>query len=107
VEGDRKRMPRRPTEFFGSYGQYPDICIEEPKKVAIELDHAEKGVGSRFKMALAKASFNVLSEDWEYSVVLFHNHSKKSLKPSLNKKIERKILNFYQDKLHTKIYLFE
>jgi hypothetical protein len=107
VEGDKKRMPRRPTEFFGSYGQYPDICIEEPKKVAIELDHAGKGVGSRFKMALAKASFNFLSGDWEYSIVLFHNHGEKSLKSCLNNQTEKKILNFYQEKLHTKIYLFE
>jgi hypothetical protein len=106
VEGEG--MFERPKKIFGSYGQFPDIRIKEPVRIAIELDHAKGGnVGSRYKMALAKASFNVLSGDWQYSIVLFHNHSGKSISEYLSGQIERKILNFYENKLNTKVYLFE
>ena len=106
VEGEG--MFERPKKIFGSYGQFPDIRIKEPVRIAIELDHAKGGnVGSRYKMALAKASFNVLSGDWQYSIVLFHNHSGKSISEYLSGQIERKILDFYETKLNTKIYLFE
>jgi hypothetical protein len=106
VEGEG--MLERPKKIFGSYGQFPDIRIKEPIRIAIELDHAKGGnVGSRYKMALAKASFNVLSGDWQYSIVLFHNHSGKSISEYLSGQIERKILDFYETKLNTKIYLFE
>jgi hypothetical protein len=106
VEGEG--MLEMPKKIFGSYGQFPDIRIKEPIRIAIELDHAKGGnVGSRYKMALAKASFNVLSGDWQYSIVLFHNHSGKSISEYLSGQIERKILDFYETKLNTKIYLFE
>jgi hypothetical protein len=58
-------------------------------------------------MALAKASFNVLSGDWKHSIVFFHNHSGKSISQYLSGEIERKILDFYEAKLNTTIYLFE
>lgn len=60
-----------------------------------------------YKMALAKASFNVLSEDWRHSIVLFHNNSSKSINQYSGGEIERKTLNFYESKLNTTIYLFE
>jgi hypothetical protein len=106
VEGEG--MFKRPKRIFGSYGQFPDIRIEKPIRIAIELDHAKGGnVGSRYKMALAKASFNVLSRDWQYSIVLFHNHSGKSISQYLSGEIERAILDFYETKLNTKVYMFE
>jgi len=106
VEGEG--VFKRSKRIFGSYGQFPDIHIEKPIQIAIELDHAKGGnAGSRYKMALAKASFNVLSEDWKRSIVLFHNHSSKSISQYLSGEIERKILNFYEVKLNTTIYLFE
>jgi hypothetical protein len=106
VEGEG--MFKRPKRIFGSYGQFPDIRILRPKLIAIELEHAKGGnVGSRYKMALAKAAFNVLCGDWEYSIVLFHNHSGKSISQFLSGEIERKTLDFYETKLNTKVYLFE
>ncbi|MEM2144850.1 MAG: hypothetical protein QW279_05785 [Candidatus Jordarchaeaceae archaeon] len=105
VEG--KGMLRRPSPIFGSYGQFPDIRIEKPWKLAIELDHAAKNAGSRYKMALVKAALNVLSGDWDYCVVLFHNHSNKKLGSYLQGETEQKILRFYESELKTKVYLFE
>ena len=58
-------------------------------------------------MALVKAALNVLSKDWDYCVVLFHNYSGKKLEPYLSGKTEQDILKFYEEKLKTKIYLFE
>lgn len=39
-------------KLFGSAGTYPDMAIVKPQKIAIELDHSERGSG--LKMALAK-----------------------------------------------------
>ena len=106
VEG--KGVIRKPKPIFGSYGQYPDIRIEKPWKLAIELDNSgRRNAGSRYKMALVKAALNVLSKDWDYCVVLFHNYSGKKLEPYLSGKTEQDILKFYEEKLKTKIYLFE
>ncbi|MGB9760691.1 MAG: hypothetical protein ACP5LN_10460 [Thermoproteota archaeon] len=76
--------------------------------MALELDHSKgKNVGTRYKIALVKAGLNVLSGDWEYSVVLFHNHSGRELRPYLKGETEQKILKFYEKELKTIIYLFE
>jgi len=102
---------KKPYDLFGSGGVYPDIGILRPERIAIELDHSEIGrpeiPGSRLKVALAKASFNYLSGDWNYCFVLFHNISGKPIKPYLNRETEQKILRFYEERLHTKLYIFE
>ncbi|MCD6464825.1 hypothetical protein J7L27_00440 [Candidatus Bathyarchaeota archaeon] len=58
---------------------YPDIGILKPKHISIELDRSGWGrteiPGSKFKIALAKASFGYLSGDWKYCYIFFHNHS--------------------------------
>jgi hypothetical protein len=107
VEGEGKTFKPKPYPLFGSYGQHPDIRIIKPTRIAIELDHSgrkEVKLGTKLKMALAKASFNFLSGDWDYCVLLFHNYSGKPI--NLGEK-EKRILGFYEEKLHTKIYLFE
>ena len=71
------------------------------------MDHANKNAGSRYKIALVKAALNVLSGDWDYCVVLFHNHSNKKLGPYLKGEVEQKILRFYESELKTKAYVFE
>ena len=101
---------RKPYDLFSSRGVYPDIGILRPERVSIELDHSGWGrtekPGSRFKMALAKASFGYLSGDWEYCYVFFHNHSGRSLKEYLNREKEKTIIEIYEKQFHTKIILF-
>jgi len=100
-----------PYKLFGSAGVYPDIAILSPRKIAIELDHSEKGrteiPGSRLKMALAKAAFARMSHDWDCCFVFFHNLSGKSLKQYLNNPIEKEILQRYEEEFYTKITLIE
>ena len=106
VEGEGALI--KPYKLFGSSGQWPDIRILKPKRIAIELDHAGKGEpGSGFKMALAKAVFGYLSGDYDYCIVLFHNHTGKSMAPYLKQEKEQYILNFYRENFHTQIFLFE
>jgi hypothetical protein len=90
----------KPCKLFGSAETYPDLAIMKPHKVAIELDHSEKGSG--LKMALAKASFNVIGGCWEYCFVLFHN---KSGELSLDGKREAEICKIYEEQFHTRIIL--
>jgi hypothetical protein len=91
----------KPPKLFGSAGTYPDLAIMKPHKIAIELDHSEKGSG--LKMALAKASFNVLSGCWEYCFVLLYN---KNGKLSLDGEKEAEICKIYEEKFHTRLILF-
>jgi len=88
-------------KLFGSAGTYPDMAIVKPQKIAIELDRSEKGSG--LKMALAKASFNVLSGCWEYCFVLLYN---KNGKLSVDGKKEAEICKIYEEQFHTRIILF-
>lgn len=106
IEGEGALI--KPYKLFGSLGQWPDIRILKPIRLAIELDHAKRGEpGSGFKMALAKAAFGYLSGDWDYCIVLFHNHTGKSMSSHLKQEKEQQILNFYQENFHTQIFLFE
>jgi len=108
VEGEG--IINQPYKLFGSIGQYPDIRILKPYRIAVELDHfgrKDGNPGSGFKMALAKAAFGYLSGDWDYCVVLFYNHTEKSLAPYLGQEKEQKILDFYRDNFRTQIFLFE
>ena len=106
VEGEGSLI--KPYKLFGSLGQWPDIRILKPKRIAIELDNAGRGEpGSRFKMGLAKAAFGYLSGDYDYCLVLFHNYTGKSMEPHLKEEKEQQILNFYQENFHTQIFLFE
>jgi len=100
---------RRPYNLFGSEGIYPDIAILKPVRIAIELDHSGAGhsAGSRFKMALAKASFAYLSGDWDYCIVLFHNHSGRLMKPYLSREREKEVLRLYEEHLNTRVILYE
>lgn len=115
VEGQgTPRWWKPPYKIFGSKGVYPDIAILIPKsqkRITIELDHSEtrrKEVpGSKFKMALAKASFGYISQDWDYCFLFFWNHSGKSMKQYLNAEIERRILRNYEEEFHTRVILFE
>ena len=110
IEGeDRKNFPipalwrkRKPRKFFGSVGVYPDSAVLSPRRIAIELDHSEKGSG--LKMALAKASFSTISGDWEYCFVLFYNQNGKL---SIEGKEERRICKIYEEQFNTKIFLFK
>lgn len=97
-------MWTKPTKLFGSAGVYPDIAVlrQKPRRIAIELDHSERGSG--LKMALAKASFDYLSGDWDNCFVLFYNQNGKL---SINGEIERRICIFYEEQFHTQIFLFE
>jgi hypothetical protein len=111
VEGEgTSEWEKPPYHLFGSRGVYPDIGILRPKKIAIELDHSEKGrtetPGSKFKMALAKASFACISEDWDYCFVLFHNQSGKPMKSFLDRETESKILKVYEEQFYTQVILF-
>jgi len=106
VEGEGTLI--KPYKLFGSLGQWPDIRILKPKRIAIELDHAGKGEpGSRFKTALAKAAFGYLSGDWDCCIALFHNHTGKPMESYLKEEKEQRIINFYQENFHTQIFLFE
>jgi hypothetical protein len=91
----------KPRKLFGSAGTYPDLAIMKPHKIAIELDHSEKGSG--LKMALAKASFNVLSGCWEHCFVLLYN---KNRKLSLEGEKEAEICKIYEEQFHTHLILF-
>ena len=102
---------KKPYDLFGSNGVYPDIGILKPKRVSIELDHSgwerTEIPGSKFKIALAKASFGYLSGDWEYCYVFFHNHSGRSMEEYLSREREKEILKKYEEIFHTRIILFE
>jgi len=54
-------------------------------------------------MALAKASFNVLSGNWKYCFVLFYN---KNGNLSLNGDKEAEICKIYEEEFHTRLILF-
>lgn len=102
VEGEgTPKYWEKPYKLFGSTGTYPDLAIIKPHKIAIELDHAENGSG--LKMALAKASFNVLSGCWESCFVLFYN---KNGKLSLDGEKEAEICKIYEEQFHTRLILF-
>jgi len=106
VEGEGSLI--KPYKLFGSLGQWPDIRILKPKRIAIELDNAGRGEpGSRFKMALAKAVFGYLSGDYDYCIVLFHNHTGKPMESFLESEKEKEILKIYKEQFHTEIFLFE
>ena len=108
IEGEG--IPFKRYSLFGSSGQYPDIRILKPYRIAIELDHfgrKDGNPGSGFKTALAKAAFGYLSGDYDYCIVLFHNHTGKFMEPYLKEEKEQRILNFYQENFHTQIFLFE
>jgi hypothetical protein len=100
VEGEGT-LTLKHTKLFGS-AVYPDAAVLRPRKIAIELDHSEKGSG--LKMALAKAAFNTLSEDWEYCFVLFYNQNGKL---SIEGEKERRICKIYEEQFNTQIFLFE
>lgn len=71
VEGEgTSKLLGKPPKLFGS-SIYPDLAVLRQRRIAIELDHSERGSG--LKMALAKAAFNVLSDFWENCFVLFYN----------------------------------
>jgi hypothetical protein len=102
VEGEgTPKLWEKPHRLFGSAGVYPDLAILKPRKIAIELDHSKRGSG--LKMALAKASFNVLSGSWENCFVLFYNRDGKL---SLDGKKEKEICKIYEEQFHTRIFLF-
>lgn len=108
VEGEG--IITQPYKLFSSIGQYPDIRVLKPYRIAIELDHfgrKDGNPGSNFKIALAKAAFGYLSGDYDYCFVLFHNHTGKFLAPYLKREKEQRILNFYRENFHTQILLFE
>ena len=108
IEGEGSLI--KPYNLFGSLGQYPDIRILKPYLISIELDHSgrkDANPGSNFKVALAKAAFGFLSGDWDYCIVLFHNHTGKPMASHLKRKKEQQITNLYQKKFHTHIFLFE
>lgn len=106
IEGEGALI--NPYKLFGSLGQWPDIRILRPSRIAIELDNAGRGEpGSRFKTALAKAAFGYLSGDWDYCIILFHNHTGRSMKPFLEEEKEKEILKIYRGQFNTEIFLFE
>jgi len=45
-------------------------------------------------MALAKASFAYLSGDWDYCIILFHNHSGRLMKPYLGREGKRRFSDY-------------
>jgi hypothetical protein len=98
-EGTSKLWGKTP-KLFGS-PIYPDLAVLKPRKIAIELDHSERGSG--LKMALAKASFNVLCGRWENCFVLFYNPNGKL---SIDGEKEKEILDIYEEQFHTRIFLF-
>jgi hypothetical protein len=101
VEGENtSKLWEKPYKLFGS-PIYPDLAILKPRKIAIELDHSERGSG--LKMALAKASFNVLSGRWENCFVLFYNRNGKL---SVDGEKEKEILKIYEKQFRTQIFLF-
>lgn len=101
VEGEgTPKLWEKPRKLFGS-PIYPDLAVLKPRKIAIELDHSERGSG--LKMALAKASFNVLNGYWENCFVLFYNQNGKL---SLDGEKEKEILKIYEEKFYTQIFLF-
>jgi len=108
IEGEGALI--KPYKLFGSLGQWPDIRILKPHRIAIELDHSGRkdgNAGSNFKTALAKAAFGYLSGDWDYCLVLFHNHTGKPMKSFLEREKDQRILNFYRENFYTQIFLFE
>lgn len=115
VEGQgTPRWWKPPYQIFGSKGVYPDIGVKLPKlqkRISIELDHSEIGrreiPGSKFKIALAKASFSCMSQDWDCCYLFFSNHSGESMKKYLDNEIEKTILRYYQEEFHTRVILFE
>ena len=68
------------------------------------MDHSGVGhsAGSRFKIALAKASFAYLGGDWDYCIILFHNHTERPIKPYLNREREKEVLRLYEEYLKHK-----
>lgn len=93
---------QKPTKLFGSAGVYPDIAILRPKRIAIELDHSEKGSG--LKMALAKAAFNYLSGQWDCCFVFFYDHKGKL---NIDGETETRICSIYEEEFKTKIVIFK
>jgi len=58
-------------------------------------------------MTLAKASFTYLSGDWDYCIILFHNHSGRLMKPYLGREREKEVLRLYEEYLNTRVILYE
>ncbi len=98
---------RKPYPLFGSAGEYPDIAVLVPTRIAIELDHSgmKRSAGASFKMALAKTALNFLSGDWEYCILLFFNQSGKHM--PVDGQAERVILATYERSFKTFCKVFE
>ena len=93
-------------KLFGSTGQYPDLAILEPFRLAIELDHTEKSVGSKLKSVLSKSAFNCLSGDWDACIQLFCVQGKTRL--VLEGEKEKAILELYERfPFYTKLRVFQ
>jgi len=96
-----KELGKPPSKLFGSEGEYPDMAILRPVRIAIELDHSgtKKVPGSSFKMALSKTAFNVLSKDWDYCLLLYFNESTRRIQTG--GLVEREITSRFEELFHT------
>jgi hypothetical protein len=84
---------------------YPDAIFrgDDRRKLAIELDHGDKG--SKIKNALTKAGILKLVGDFYGIVVFFLIYQPGTVDKFKPKKTEQKVLRFYQENLSTQVLL--
>ena len=90
-EGEEGKYGIKKKTVFASRS-YPDFIIQKPFLIAVEYKKA--GSGSIVKQALSQAMIHTLSEEFDFSYVLFHDESSdKRIKKSIDNSVEKKILN--------------
>ena len=93
-EGQEGNFGKARDPVFASRN-YPDFIITSPYRVAIEYKQGESG--SLVKQALGQAFMHTLSEQFDYSYILFHDSSKgKKTKNSFSGPTERKVIQAAQ-----------
>jgi len=95
----------RGPSFFGAK-MYPDAALIIPRgqfKIAIDLDHGNKG--SQIRNALAKASFSVTLGEYNRAQVLFFVDPPKSSNSLPKGTAEEKMLELFQKRFNTTLHL--
>jgi hypothetical protein len=95
---------QRGPSFFGAR-MYPDAALILPDsrfKIAVELDHGNKG--SQIRNALAKASFSRTLGRYDRALVLFFIDRPKLIGDFIKGNEEKRILDLYQKRFHTSVY---
>jgi len=95
----------RGPPFFGAK-MYPDVALIMPDgqfKIAIELEHGNKG--SQIRNALAKASFSVILGKYYRALVLFFIDPPKSLDSFQKGTSDEKVLKLYEERFRTTLHL--